>query len=203
VTYTLIADGTSDRVLMPLLTWSLKRYGVTSITPQWADLSRIPRARKRDHQLRVALDLYPCDLLFVHRDAETKPFAARRQEIADAANEIEVPHVPVVPVRMTEAWLLTSETAIRAAASNPNGADELQLPAIRRIEQIPDPKQMLHEVLARASGLGARRRSKLPVEQQVHRITSYIDDFSALDELEAFRALQRDIQAVLAHIAGR
>jgi hypothetical protein len=200
VTYTLVADGTSDRVLLPVLTWSLRRHGVTTVTEQWADLSRIPRARKGGQRLSVVVDLYPCDLLFVHRDAETQPFEVRRQEIAATAASVRVPHVPVVPVRMTEAWLLTNERAIRAAASNPNGSDELHLPSIRRIEQIPHPKQTLHEVLVRASGLSARRRSRLPIEQRVHRITSYIDDFSELDELEAFRILQSDIQAVLTRI---
>jgi hypothetical protein len=201
VTYTLIADGSSDRVLVPMLTWSLRRHGVKQVVDQWADFSRIPRAYKGEQRLRLVIELYPCDLLFIHRAAEGQPSDVRRQEIAATANLLNVPHVPVVPVRMTEAWLLANEAAIRAAAGNPNGSDDLQLPAVRRIEEIPNPKQMLHELLVRASGLNARRRSRLPVDQQVHRITSYIDDFSALDELRAFSALQQDIKSVLGHIA--
>jgi hypothetical protein len=42
-----------------------------------------------------------------------------------------VRHIPVVPVRMTEAWLLADEFAIRSAPGNPNGTQSLDLPDLR------------------------------------------------------------------------
>lgn len=71
MTYTLVADGSSDVVLVPILTWCLRQHGVTRINSQAADLSRIPR-RPREDRLPAVLDLYPCDILFVHRDAEAQ-----------------------------------------------------------------------------------------------------------------------------------
>jgi hypothetical protein len=70
-----------------------------------------------------ALALFPADLLFVHRDADRGPTATRREEIrrAVAATMANQMTVPVVPVRMTEAWLLIDEAAIRSAAGNPRG----------------------------------------------------------------------------------
>jgi hypothetical protein len=53
---------------------------------------------------------------------------------------------------------------------------------------------VLWEALAAASGLHSRRRSHLPVPDRVHRIPDYIDDFSCLNVLPAFQALQRDIR---------
>ncbi|HUT94205.1 MAG TPA: hypothetical protein VMY37_32390 [Thermoguttaceae bacterium] len=106
------------------------------------------------------------------------------------------PAVPVVPVRMTEAWLLFDEKAIRRAAGNPNGTDPLQVP-VRQAEDIPDPKAVLHEALRTASGLSGRRRQKFNVRDAVHRVGEYIDDFSPLRRLSAFQRLEEDLATVL------
>jgi len=98
-----------------------------------------------------------------------------------------VRHIPVVPVRMTEAWLLADEAAIRLAAGNPHGQEDLHLPDIRKIEDLVDPKRVLHDVLTTASGLNARRRSRFPAQRRVHLIPNYIDDYSRLDALPAFQ----------------
>jgi hypothetical protein len=95
---------------------------------------------------------------------------------------------------MTEAWLLADELAIRSAAGNPNGTESLNLPNVRTLEDLPDPKRVLHRALTTASGLSARRRSRLSVHQRVHLIPNYIDDYSRLNALPAFQALQQDIR---------
>ena len=145
-------------------------------------------------RLRKACEVYPCDVLFVHRDAEKQPYADRLQEISTSLEGSGIPYIPVIPVRMMEAWLLVDEKAIRIAAGNPNGKDELYLPRIHTLEDLPDPKRLLHEALAKASGLNTGRSSRLRVEQRVHLIPNYIDDYSPLDALPAFQALQEDIR---------
>jgi len=35
VTYTLAADGASDRVLLPIITWSIKQFDVEPVVEQW------------------------------------------------------------------------------------------------------------------------------------------------------------------------
>ena len=192
--YTLIADGTSDKVFIDILTWTLKQEIASPIESQWADFSRIPRQPDRESSIRAALDLYPCDVLFVHRDAENQPPEERREEIAILLQGTAVPHVPVIPVRMTEAWLLFDESSIRCAAGNPNGSESLDLPDLTRIEELSNPKKVLHDALVRASGLNARRRSRFRVETCVHRITDYIDDYTRLGSLSAFQTLRRDIK---------
>jgi hypothetical protein len=182
---------------MPILTWSLNQHTAEPVTEQWADFSRIPRQRDTEWKLAAALDLYPCDLLFVHRDAENQPPELRRRESASNLRNSRVKHVPVVPVRMTEAWFLVDEKAIRVAAGNPNGSEDLNLPPIGKIEQIPDPKKALHDALLRASGRSARRRSRFPIHERVFRVATYIDDFSILKALPAFQLLQRDIRLVV------
>lgn len=83
IRYTLLADGNSDRALLPILTWALRQQGVLqAMVPTWADLGRL---RHRPHglveQIIATLQLYPCDLLFIHRDAEVEPYDVRRNEI--------------------------------------------------------------------------------------------------------------------------
>jgi hypothetical protein len=47
----------------------------------------------------------------------------------------------VIPIRMTEAWLLLDEEAIRDSAGRPSSSVSLGLPLPQRVETIPDPKQ--------------------------------------------------------------
>jgi Domain of unknown function (DUF4276) len=202
--YTLLSDGSSDRALLPILTWLLRtRLENCAIEPQWADLGRLDRSLRNTFQKRIqlSLDLYPCELLFIHRDAEREPHETRLNEIYAALNHwespVSVPTVCVVPVRMTEAWLLFDINAIRQAASNPNGKTPLQLPDLRRIEDISDPKDVLYENLRKASELPSRRLKKFSVNSSTHRVAELIDDFSPLRALAAFAALESEVEQVI------
>jgi hypothetical protein len=56
-----------------------------------------------------------------------------------------------VPVQETEAWLLTDEAAIRTVVGRPGGKAALGLPAVQRIEEAADPKQLLESACGVAS----------------------------------------------------
>jgi hypothetical protein len=204
--YTLLTDGSSDRALLPLLTWLLRKHGVTfPIQSEWADLRRLPRPPKElSERIKWSLDLYPCDLLFVHRDAETAPLASRIEEIhkalellADTIHWSRNLTVCVIPVRMQEAWLLLDETAIRAAAGNPNGRRPLELPPVKDLEQLPDPKMVLFNLLRQASELHGRRLKSFRVSRRVQRVAEFINDFTPLRALSAFVALEEEIEQVV------
>jgi len=163
-------------------------------------MDRLTEGRRPILVLSGAVDLSPCDVLFVHRDAEREPHATRRAQIdAAVAQQPSLPPVVgVVPVRMQEAWLLVDEGAIRQAAGNPNGTQPLGLPLLARLEDLPDPKAMLYEVLREASGLSGRRRREVPVRQHATRIPEFIEDFSPLRRLAAFQVLE----AAVAHLVA-
>lgn len=202
--YTLICDGSSDVALLPLLTWLLRENRVEcAIQPEWADLGRLrtPPRRLTD-KIKLSLDLFPCDLLFIHRDAERELHEVRVTEIhkavAEAVKLISVPpRVCVVPVRMQEAWLLFDEAALRRAAGNPNGKQPLQLPPLAKLDQLPNPKNDLHELLREASGLHGSRRKKFRVDVGSRRVAESIENFAPLRALPAFNALEADIQRVV------
>ena len=142
INYTLLSDGSSDRALIPILSWLLRDLGVASaITAHWSDLRGIPRPPKTlPERIRSAIELFPCQLLFIHRDAEREQPERRTIEIHEAVQQAfaKVAPIPkpiaVVPVRMQESWLLFTESAIRSAAGNPNGGAG---PAVLGARQAP------------------------------------------------------------------
>jgi hypothetical protein len=197
--YTLVTDGSSDASLIPILTWLLRTNGPeVAIQPAWADWRSLPKPPKtlRD-KIRFALEFFPCDLLFVHRDAETQPREQRVLEISTAvARELAdvPPYICVVPVRMTEAWLLFDEMAIRHAAGNRRGQQRVDLPVLARMEDLPNPKQLLYECLQSASGQSGRRLKQFRVAVHARRVADLIDDFSPLRTLSSFALLEQDIR---------
>ncbi len=204
--YTLVSDGSSDAALVPILTWLLRTLGVEiAIQPNWADLGRAPLPSKPSlaDKVRWGIDLYPCDLLFVHRDTERDPRLKRVEEIDTAVTEAAKrtvgipPAVCVIPVRMQEAWLLFDESAIKCAAGNRAYNHSLHLPDIKDIESLPDPKTLLYERLKRASDLGTHRLRRFRYHQKARRVAEYIEDFSPLRALPAFAALEQDLAVVL------
>ena len=202
--FTLVTDGPTDAVLLHPLRWLLIKNGVVRpIEAVWADLRPLPKppAQLVD-KIRSALDLYPCDLIFVHRDAEKEP---RENRIAEVRRSISLvssdlftrPHVCVVPVRMTEAWFLFDEAKIRRAAGNPAGCSKLSLPPISRVESLPDPKETLRELFVQATELPQRRLKRFRIEQAVHRLAELIEDFSPLRQLPAFCQLENELKTVI------
>jgi hypothetical protein len=201
--FTLLTDGSADAILIQPLKWLLQQHLTIPVDGTWADLRRLPRPPKLlRERIEMALDLYPCDLLFVHRDAEAEPHAQRVAEITTAAAGLTVGSVPVVPVRMQEAWLLIDEPALRRAAGNPSGRIALVIPNLGHLENLPNPKQVLHDLLLNASELTGRRRQKLRPGQMALRLGDLIQDYSPLRCVPAFRELEAIARHAVANIAG-
>lgn len=195
---TLLTDGSSDRALLPLLRWVLARHAQPVFDLVWADLRPLRPSHKLASRLRWALEYYPCELLFVHRDAEGEGREQRAAQIRSVLREWPTqPAVCVVPVRMQEAWLLFDEQALRVAAGNPRGRMDLGLPRMQAVEGLPAPKQRLHDLLRRASGLPGRRLRRFDAGRAVHRLAESIKDFSALRALLAFQSFEAELRSVL------
>lgn len=149
--------------------------------------------------IRACIHYYECELLFLHRDAESAPWKHRRQEIDKALAGLDglPPIVAVIPVRMQEAWLLTNLSAIRQAADNPNGDEDLAVPPLHALESLPDPKAVLHDLLKKASGLKGRRLKSFYSSRAAVRVSQWTEDFSLLRQIPAFQRLEREFSAVL------
>lgn len=203
LSYTLVADGASDRALIPILTWPMRRLcGPFPIHAEFADLRRLRNPpRGLSERIHWSVELYPCNLLFVHRDAEGATIGRRKLEICKALRSSRtgpLPVVCVVPVRMTEAWLLIDEAALRHASGNPNGTQPLNLPAVQRLEWLADPKSHLRDLMREASGLSGRHLDSFNRRLPGYSVADWIDDFSPLYRLTAFQALIEEVRQVVA-----
>lgn len=190
----LVAEGSSDEVLLHPLRWLLEALSPAPVDLRWVDLRGRPRRTTRD-KVDSALEEGPCRLLFVHRDADAAAPEARRAEIAEACGS-RVVFVPVVPVRETESWLLLDEPALRGAAGCPRGA-ELALPPPRQVESVADPKSLLRDLLTTASALSGRRRVRFDPVAARTRAAELVDDWGALRQLGAFRRVEADTRRAL------
>ena len=151
-----------------------------------------------DNERALAVDRSGEDLvarLFVHRDAERVSPSMRQREIESSWPDSppKAVLICVIPVRMTEAWLIANELPIRSAVGNPNGVEQLGLPAVKDIETLPDPKELLFSALKAASGLNASRKRRLNPHTYRHRVSELTNDLAPLRQLPSFRHLEAQV----------
>lgn len=199
VTATLVTDGSSDRLLAPLIELLFSAHTELAYQVNCAE-GLPPVSGGLQARIDSALELFPCDLLFIHRDAEGIEANIRQQEIEEAWKQSQKTAVLVcvVPVRMTEAWLIANEGPIRSAVGNPNGTAPLALPAVKDIESSPEPKEILFAALKAASGLNASRKRRFKPHQFRHRVSDLTDDLTALRKLSSFRHLEAQVRKYFA-----
>ncbi len=129
-----------------------------------------PKSARSENILLVARQARGYHLLFVHADADARlPARAMRERIVpgfqavqDARNlgESVCGHlIPVVPVQMTEAWMLADGDTLCEIIGATHSAQDLNIPARSGlVEAIADPKDRLRQVLATADAGRTRRR---------------------------------------------
>lgn len=183
ITYTVVADGGTDRVLVPIIRWAIHR-----LDPEVEILE--PEFEKRTGGVGEFFDNYnpTTMLIFAHRDAESSGVEERFREFDQVALD-EV--VPIIPVRMSEAWLLIDGSAIARAADS--STVRVSVPKLNRVEQIADPKTKLEQLLFEAAGSPTGRRGKNFKRSMVNRrvnLASLISDYSPLESLQAFAMFQ-------------
>lgn len=188
ITYVLVADGGTDRALVPIIEWSIHR-----LDPEVEVLEA--EFRKRKGPVKEFLEAFETGamIVFVHRDGENESLESRLQEFEGVERD---DFVPVVPVRMTEAWLLVSAAAIAQAADRPGAP--VTVPGVDQLETIANPKQLLEDRLMHAAGNPTGRRRKRFHRSIVDRrinVASLIGDFSPLEAIPAFQRFQADLQA--------
>ena len=171
----LYAEGPTDQRFLPLLIQRtavqiLSQRGHTIVDVLEPMLVEPPEKGERDHSiLAVARRVHGYHLLFVHADADAPTAtAALRQRIAPAVALVQAAQqqgetvctdlVSIVPVQMTEAWMLVDRAALRAVMGAPSDHHDLDMPVRpQQVEQIADPKQQLSRIFAEALASRTRR----------------------------------------------
>ena len=203
--YTLITDGSSDSLLMEIIKWLLDDlYPKQPNKGQYADFRKLPNPPKAGDfvgKVKFAKNYYPFDLLFVHRDAENSSFDTieqREGEIKKSLADDDIDKIIcIIPIRMMETWLLFNADAIKKAAGNRNFSEPIILPKLKYLENEPQAKQKLHDILKQASGLKGRQLKKFNVDRAVHLVAENIDNFNDLRGLSAFSAFESKLKKVI------
>ncbi len=195
LTYEIVADGGTDRVLMPVVQWAIHRIDPTVeiLEPDFRK-RRGPAAEVLEGPESGAM------MVYVHRDSESASLEERMLEF-DGVDRADV--VPVVPVRMSEAWILFDGAAIAQAAGRPSV--EVSVPSMSEVEGLANPKQLLEHLLHTAAGSPTGRRNKLFRRSMIDRrvnVASLIRDFSPLEQLSAFRRFQEKLAEVYPYGGG-
>ena len=200
ITSTLLAEGSSDGVLIPLLQLLLQDvFDAPIAATAMANLS-ISKSLSLTERITQALSLFPSEILFVHRDSDAENPHKRTLEILSAVKHATPTKlVCVVPVRMTETWLLTQDVPIRRAAGNPHGTIALNLPPLKKLETLIDPKETLFQCLRIAKDGSSRQMHKFIPEQHRHKVGENTTDLSKLRLLPSFMHLENQLREYSNH----
>jgi hypothetical protein len=198
VHFAFFREGVSDEDLLPHLRTLLVKAGAAEAV----GTVRTYPGPTADKFRRLLAEEGSVDLVFVHRDSDSAGSDARRTEIFSAAEAagFSSPVVPVVPVRMIEAWLLLSETEIRRVVGKPNGRKPLGLPALHEIERRADPKDILAGALLAASETTGQRHRDEKKEFSKRRkvLLDRLDIDGPIVNLPAWQRLLEDIGRAVA-----
>lgn len=199
----LLCDGSSDRPLAGVLerVCADRGFDLSVTAPDLRQLPSPPGHGLTD-RVECVLELGTFDVLFVHRDAEGQDPGLRKTEVEQALHGYGFKSVAVVPVRMTEAWLLLDEAGIRQVAGRPSGGEDLGLPRQPRdVESIADPKGMLKRALLVAGqpqGHRRRKRFKDRFGEQRRQLLERLDSHGRINEVPAWKELLAAIDSDLA-----
>ena len=203
ISFVLLCEGSSDEGLRPHLETLLIHFGAQEATGM-TDARKGPIATRLGQLFREGADL---DMVFIHRDSDGPDRDRREREIQRGVEDsgFPHPHVPVIPVQETEAWLLLDEQAIRNVVARPSGKQPLRLPKPNAIEGTRNPKEILQNALLAASGASGRRLRKEKNNFSRHRevLLQRLDPFGAVRGLPSWQCLERDIQRALAQLGNQ
>jgi hypothetical protein len=198
-----IGEGSSDSGITTHISRIAAEHGHSAvITDPLTDRLPPPPRKTVASKLEAVKDLGgDYDLVAVHRDADAAGRSPRLEEIHSAVRLVMpgTPHVPVIPIRMTEAWLLLDEAEIRRVAGSPNGKVSLGLPKARDVESIPDPKAMLARTLAIASEFSGRRLDTFKNRFSEHRrqLLDGINPDGPIRDVQSWRDFNADFSSGL------
>lgn len=208
----LYAEGPTDvEFLCPLLgrlcAELLMESGVPVELSDVLPLLDLPehRALPRDHRIleaaRAADGAWM--LLFIHADADGDARAAVAERVEPARQLIRrafddrQPTVAVVPVRMTEAWILSDADALRKGLGTSLSDADLGLADViaHGPESVTKPKAVLQQVFNRARP--QRRAASIgPYLGRIGACTS----LQKLRRLDAFRSMEADLRHAVSQL---
>ncbi len=198
----LVCEGGFDTALVSHIGRLIASYDHSEPEFETSTSGRRPADKIRNSPRRIG----QYDLLFVHRDADNAGADARYREIEAAVQDSEYdgPWVGIVPVRMTEAWLLLDERAIRQVVRNPHSRTQLTLPSPNEAERRANPRAILETALLDACEKRGRRRTDMQraLPDICQRLLQNLPVGGPLEQLASWARFRDDTIAALRELNG-
>ena len=206
----LYAEGKTDyRFLRPLLLRLCLSACGRAVQPvdvgdvlELDHVGRLQNASRAEQVAQAAQDAAPAwNILFVHADADGDAGRALRERVVPGLDLVRglglarTEGVAVVPVRMTESWVLADSDALRAVFGTTldDAALGLSLHGAA-LERLADPKLTLDAAFAATRPTGQRARAGATA------LLNALGEQVALGQLQtlpSFRALEADLDTAL------
>lgn len=214
----LYAEGRSDDRFLPVVIFRLvekiicenSTEVVDIAEPLLMDTKNKPQLSTREEKiLDVARRCTDYDVLIVHSDADfpepnrainerIQPgFNRSRREFQGGGSNCQL--VAIVPVQMTEAWMLVDPEALCEVIGTHVNYQHLGLPVrARDVESLPYPKGTLNEVVRKATEGYTRRR---PVKiGSIQEPLARLIDLEKLCDVPSFSRFDEDLRKALHHL---
>ena len=209
----LYCEGTTDaQFLRPLLQRLCEvKAALARETVEVADVMvladqdqhrHLPRSERIERAAKIADGAWI--VLFIHADADDRDGrAARAERVQPAVERLRDllgptrQAVAVVPIKMTDAWVLADLDAFRSGIGTTRDARALGLGGVEAhgADHVPDPKALL-----RAAFAAARPRERGARLGAFLGLIAESASFDQLRRLEAFRQLEADLEAALRNL---
>jgi hypothetical protein len=144
-------------------------------------------------------------ILIVHADADKRGFEKTLQELFQPGYDLIQREqgelcrclIPVIPVRMIEAWILADYELLLKKIGTKKKAEDLHIPKqVRGIEEIADPKQRLKDAIRLALADRPRRKQESEFKERMKSLYEAIGksiNLERLDQLQAYQAFKKDL----------
>lgn len=207
VAVALYAEGPTDQLFLPEVIRRTAKQNLNRSGQQYIDVKPVDPisfskiGMKQDECiLQAARRAANYNILIVHADADYRTADKALKErfypgyllVQQAQEDVCRCMLPIVPVQMTEAWMLADPEALRAALGTSKNAQELGLPLkAKLVEADPDPKRTLKMIVSKANTHRSRPRH-LEVTP-LYTLLGRTVDLSRLNHLPAYQRFVQDL----------
>lgn len=202
----LIREGKTDQLFLSRVLFRATARQCERLAAEQVDIGAVLELEPKDRTMEtcraMALDeADDFDLLFVHADGDSNWESAIENRVSPIVRALEGIEsrsrhraVPVVPVRMMEAWALADGVALCRAFGCEKSDSDFGLPFPRHtLERGSDPKSLLDRCHAIAKGGRRARRSRIePSSSFLDRIAEEIS-LEKLLQLPSYARFEKDL----------
>lgn len=213
LTLALYAEGPTDERFLSIIIQRtayqlLRQHKEVQVDVFLKALSPEPDVKDRGECiLSVARKAHGFHALIVHADANAPTadgalqyrFESGQKLVQENEKDTCRDLLPIIPIRMTEAWMMTDVEAFREVVGTDLRAEDLEFPARpHQVEAIQDPKHELNVALSQIF-TRRRRRKKARLGQYYEPLARHIR-LHRLGNVPAFQQFANDLTDVLENL---